>query len=349
MKLITKEKLIAQIAKKAKIANEKAAIAYETILRESPAFRQQAIKTVTAKKEVAVKVPGKIQVKKVSVVKQKAVKTGATVEKIKIVKVNVPVPVERIKEVIKKVEVVKEVPVVVYKTVVKEVEVVREVPVEVIKEITLVREVEKVVDKEVKVVDTKALTALQAKFDALRKKYDSGQSDIKDLKKKLSAKPKTIIKEVPVEIIREIEVVKQIDFSSLQKMMKGMKTVEVSKKVIGETRTKKEGKIVSRKEVKGGSRTISKKVSSKTSGKKDDLTKIEGIGPKISGLLHSGGIPTFRALSNAPVKKIQDILNAAGPRYQMHKPASWPKQAGLAADGKWDVLKKLQDELDGGK
>ena len=351
MKLIRKDKLVAQIAKKASISSSKATIAYETILRESPAFRQQSIKTVTAKKEVAVKVPGKTQVKKVNVTKQKAVKTGAAIEKIKIVEVKVPVPVEKIKEIIKEVEVIKEVPVVVNKTVIKEVKVVTEVPVEVIKEITLVREVEKIVTKEIKVTDAKALNALQ-------KKLDASLAREKDLKKRLSAKPKTIIKEVPVEIIREIEVVKQIDFSSLQKMMKGMKTVEVSKKVIGETRTKKEGKVVSRKEVKGGSRTTTKKVAanagtktvkSKSSGKPDDLTKVEGIGPKIAGLLHAGGIKTFKALSQTSVNRIQEILNAAGPRYQMHKPGSWPKQAGLAASGKWDALRELQDDLDGGK
>ena len=30
-------------------------------------------------------------------------------------------------------------------------------------------------------------------------------------------------------------------------------------------------------------------------------------------------------------------------------PETWPQQAQLAADGKWDELKALQDELDGGK
>jgi len=283
MKLIKKDKLVAQIAKKAKIDTAKATIAYETVLNESPAFRKQSIKTVTVTKEV-----------------------------------------------------------------------IKEVPVEVIKEVTLVREVEKVMTKDMKVSDDKTVKSLKSKLDALQKKYDASQASVKDLKKQLSAKPKTIIKEVPVEIIREIEVVKQIDFSSLQQMMKGMKTVEVSKKVVGETRTKKEGKIVSRKEVKEGSRSkVSKgaKPTTKptTGGNTDDLTKIEGIGPKISGLLHGGGIKTFVTLSKTAVSKIQELLNAAGPRYQMHKPGSWPKQAGLAADGKWDVLKRLQDELNGGK
>jgi len=42
-------------------------------------------------------------------------------------------------------------------------------------------------------------------------------------------------------------------------------------------------------------------------------------------------------------------LTDAGPRYQMHDPTSWPQQSGLAAKGKWEELKTLQDKLDGGK
>jgi len=33
----------------------------------------------------------------------------------------------------------------------------------------------------------------------------------------------------------------------------------------------------------------------------------------------------------------------------MHNPGTWPKQAEMAAEGKWDELKVWQDELDGGK
>ncbi len=83
--------------------------------------------------------------------------------------------------------------------------------------------------------------------------------------------------------------------------------------------------------------------------KPDDLTKIEGIGPKIKGLLIDGGYPTFAALSAAPIDKIQAILNDAGSRYKMHNPTTWPLQAKMAAEGKWDELKKWQDESDGGK
>ena len=176
------------------------------------------------------------------------------------------------------------------------------------------------------------------------------KSEITTLKRDLAKKPKTIevIKEVPVEIIKEVQVTKSIDMDMLKMMVGKLGTKQVSKKVVGETRNIKEGKIVSRKEVKPGS-TKGKVVSSMTSGKQDDLTRIEGIGPKISEHLVNGGISTFRQLADAKISRLQKILDAAGPRYQMHNPGSWPKQSKLAADGKWEALDKLQEELDGGK
>ena len=33
----------------------------------------------------------------------------------------------------------------------------------------------------------------------------------------------------------------------------------------------------------------------------------------------------------------------------MFNPTTWPQQSAMAGAGKWDELKKWQDELDGGK
>ncbi|PWJ57698.1 large subunit ribosomal protein L17 [Dyadobacter jejuensis] len=81
----------------------------------------------------------------------------------------------------------------------------------------------------------------------------------------------------------------------------------------------------------------------------DDLKKIEGVGPKIADILTEGGIATFAQLAASTPEAIQELLEKAGPQYNAHSPATWPAQAQLAADGKWDELKKLQDELDGGR
>ncbi|MEL6987391.1 MAG: 30S ribosomal protein S16 [Bacteroidota bacterium] len=81
----------------------------------------------------------------------------------------------------------------------------------------------------------------------------------------------------------------------------------------------------------------------------DDLTKIEGIGPKIAETLQNGGVKTFADLAAMEPAKVKEILNAAEGNFAAHDPGTWPKQAGMAAEGKWDELKAWQDELDGGK
>ncbi|MEO1259287.1 MAG: glycoside hydrolase family 13 [Bacteroidota bacterium] len=83
--------------------------------------------------------------------------------------------------------------------------------------------------------------------------------------------------------------------------------------------------------------------------KADDLKKIEGIGPKIAGLLKEDGIVTFADLGKAKITTLKAILEKAGKRYQMHDPSTWAEQAKLANKGEWTKLAKLQDELKGGK
>ena len=83
----------------------------------------------------------------------------------------------------------------------------------------------------------------------------------------------------------------------------------------------------------------------KASAKADDLKKIEGIGPKIAETLVAAGISTYAELAKAEPAKIAEII--ADVRGN-HVPDTWPQQAALAAAGKWDELKELQDKLDGG-
>jgi len=81
----------------------------------------------------------------------------------------------------------------------------------------------------------------------------------------------------------------------------------------------------------------------------DDLTRIEGVGPKIAELVSIAGYASFAELAVADPEKIREILAEAGGSYASHNPETWPKQAELARDGKWDELKVWQDELDGGR
>jgi large subunit ribosomal protein L21 len=91
-----------------------------------------------------------------------------------------------------------------------------------------------------------------------------------------------------------------------------------------------------------------KKETVKKAVKADDLKKIEGIGPKIAEIFAAAGIDSFAKLAKADIAKLKEILEAAGSRYASKVPDSWPKQAQMAADGKWDELKKWQEEVKGG-
>jgi large subunit ribosomal protein L27 len=91
------------------------------------------------------------------------------------------------------------------------------------------------------------------------------------------------------------------------------------------------------------------KKAAKKTPKLNDLKIIEGIGPKIEQLLHEAGIDTWEALANTPVERLREILEAAGPRYQVHDPGTWPAQARFAANGQWEDLKDYQDMLIGGR
>jgi len=81
--------------------------------------------------------------------------------------------------------------------------------------------------------------------------------------------------------------------------------------------------------------------------KHDDLTVIEGIGPKISGLLKEKGVTTYKSLAKMEPSKIAAILKQGG--LNLADSSTWPEQAGLLAEGKMKELKALQANLRGGK
>ncbi len=87
----------------------------------------------------------------------------------------------------------------------------------------------------------------------------------------------------------------------------------------------------------------------KVAAEPDDLTRIEGIGPKIQELLFAAKIYTWAALSDTDVARLKGILDDAGERFQMHEPKTWPEQAKLASEGRWEELDKLQELLRGGR
>jgi predicted flap endonuclease-1-like 5' DNA nuclease len=81
----------------------------------------------------------------------------------------------------------------------------------------------------------------------------------------------------------------------------------------------------------------------------DDLKLIEGIGPKIAELLAQNGIATFGALADASAEQLRALLLAAGRRFAIIDPTTWPAQAALAAKGDLEALQTMQASLKGGR
>ncbi|MFN8421717.1 MAG: DUF4332 domain-containing protein [Anaerolineae bacterium] len=85
-----------------------------------------------------------------------------------------------------------------------------------------------------------------------------------------------------------------------------------------------------------------------TEGKPNDLTMLEGIGPKIAGALNAAGITTFAQLAEQSPATLEKIVRDAGVRMVGHA-ESWPQQAKLAAEGKVEELNVLIRDLRGGR
>ena len=98
----------------------------------------------------------------------------------------------------------------------------------------------------------------------------------------------------------------------------------------------------------GAKKAAPKKETKKATGKADDLKKIEGAGPKAAEALVNAGFETFAKVAKATPEELSNVLSEASSRLAHIVTDTWPKQAKLAADGKWDELKELQDRLDGG-
>ena len=77
----------------------------------------------------------------------------------------------------------------------------------------------------------------------------------------------------------------------------------------------------------------------------DDLRAISGIGPAIEALCHGIGIRTWWDLATTEVPTLRAMLSDAGARFGMHDPTTWPQQARLLAEGRWEEFRALEARI----
>jgi predicted flap endonuclease-1-like 5' DNA nuclease len=248
-------------------------------------------------------------------------KPPVTVEK------RVEVPVEKIVE--KIVEKRVEVPVekIVEKIVEKRVEVPIEKIVEKRVEVPVDRIVEKIVEKRVEVPVDRVVEKIVEKI--VEKRVEIPVDRI--VEKRV---------EVPVDRIVEKIVEKRVEVP-VDRIVE--KIVEKRVEVPMAMASPEPIALAASKDYKAISSVYGKKIVS------DDLKLVEGIGPKIEELFHAAGLKTWKAVSETDPSRLKEILVAAGERFQMHDPTTWPKQCHMMVEDKWEDLKTYQDRLDGGK
>ena len=117
---------------------------------------------------------------------------------------------------------------------------------------------------------------------------------------------------------------------------------------VQEAEGKAEALVASVQEAEGKAEALAASVQElEAAANPDDLTRLEGIGPKMQSLLREAKVYTYKQLAAADVEQLQQMVRDAG--LAMADPSSWPEQARLAADAKWDELQALQDGLKGGR
>ena len=169
-----------------------------------------------------------------------------------------------------------------------------------------------------------------------------------------------IIPEEPKEILQKIKDYEDKIYSLYKKLTKPAMIERVKpiltaidkqkEEFIAISASKKKNKALPKRTKKVVKALPKSKISQKKKKLTDDLTKIEGIGPKIMQILTDNSIDTFAKLSKTKAAKISDLLvKVGGNSYKRYKPDTWAEQAALASKKQWQKLKQLQDKLKGGR
>lgn len=92
------------------------------------------------------------------------------------------------------------------------------------------------------------------------------------------------------------------------------------------------------------------KASRKKKSDGDDLTTIEGLGPKSAQALIAAGITTFAQIAATSAEELEDVVKVkGGVRVLDGQTKTWPKQAQFLVDGDEAGFKTYTDLLVGGR
>jgi len=174
----------------------------------------------------------------------------------------------------------------------------------------------------------------------------------KEKAKKVVEEAPKVAKEAPKKEAENVDKTKEVEAAPVVENTDTPEptpeTVETEAPPVVAKATEVEVDVEATKEAVAEEKGAPKKSVKKKAEKADDLTKIEGVGPKAAEALVKAGMDSYAKLAEGDADKIKEVLTEASSRMAHLDPASWPKQAKMAADGKWDELKEWQDSVKGG-
>jgi large subunit ribosomal protein L27 len=103
--------------------------------------------------------------------------------------------------------------------------------------------------------------------------------------------------------------------------------VEEVKEEKAEVKAEKVAKTTEAKEEVVAEPVEAKAAAESTETKGDNLTKLNGVGPKLAEIFNGAGLTTFADVAGTSVEKFKEILEAAGSRYASKDPQPWIDQA----------------------
>jgi len=148
-------------------------------------------------------------------------------------------------------------------------------------------------------------------------------------------------------MIQQTNTSKKVAQSTAKKSTTAAKPITNARRKTKPSKPKTTTKRVIAKKSKSTKKNIvaTKKSTTKNrSAKTDDLTRINGIGPKIAVYLNDSGVKTFQRLAKFDPSKLSLLVQNSGIRVRQDDPSMWIEQAKLAQKNDWEGLNKLQQK-----
>jgi predicted flap endonuclease-1-like 5' DNA nuclease len=141
------------------------------------------------------------------------------------------------------------------------------------------------------------------------------------------------------KVAKAPKAVKAPKAEKVAKAPKAVKAPKAEKAPVGDKRPRRSSEdVVAQK--------AAAEAAAKASFQGEDFRIVEGIGPKVTAILHANGIMTFKQLAEKSYDDLKALM--LNNKQYLANPTNWARQSALAAEGKMAELEALKGQLKNG-